>query len=145
MYACPALQVLAVRGQHCCDATVVPSLHVWAVQSCTAPKVWPVSCLPMVLVYSSTRSGNITYAITCHSVEVNATTLVPLAVSVVPSVPLLVDEPRTHAWPNHARPTSEPVGQLVISVQCELESTKPPLHAENRLRRFCMLTLSLQA
>lgn len=64
MYAPPASQVVLLRGQHCCAATVCPSLQVDDVQSWTAPKVCPVS-----------------WARTCHSVLVLTTTLAPLTVS----------------------------------------------------------------
>lgn len=47
MYFSPASQVPLLRGQHCC-AVEVPSLQVELVQSCTAPKVCPVSCLVSV-------------------------------------------------------------------------------------------------
>jgi hypothetical protein len=33
IYAPPASQVVALKGQHCCDATVVPSVQVVEVQS----------------------------------------------------------------------------------------------------------------
>ncbi len=42
----PALQVDELRGQHCCALTALLSRHVLSKQSCTAPKVCPVSCLP---------------------------------------------------------------------------------------------------
>ena len=49
MKRCRASHEVALRGQHCCRVAV-PSLHELDVQSCTAPKVWPVS-----------------WAMTCHS------------------------------------------------------------------------------
>jgi hypothetical protein len=60
----PAGQVDEESGQHCCAATVVPSLHVELVQSCTAPNVCPTSC-----------------AMTSHSVFVLTMTLAPDTVS----------------------------------------------------------------
>ena len=39
MYFCPASQLLADSGQHCCEASVDADAQVSAVQSCTAPKV----------------------------------------------------------------------------------------------------------
>jgi len=44
MYFWPASQVLEESGQHCDALTACELAHVCDVQSCTAPKVWPVSC-----------------------------------------------------------------------------------------------------
>lgn len=98
MKAALALQLDWERGQHCCLVTV-PSEQVWDVQSWTAPKVWPVS-----------------WAMTCHSVLVQTTTL---AAAIVSFWLLAEDscEPCTHTWPSQARPTAESVPQVLRRVQ----------------------------
>lgn len=110
----PASQVSALRGQHCCAATVLPSLQVVDVQSCTAPKVWPVS-----------------WAMTCHSVEVRTTTLAELTVS-LPDEEDDVVAVLTQAWPNHASPTADPVAQVLSKVQYAFVSLRSPRQPEKR-------------
>ena len=95
MYLPPAGQVSAERGQHCCAATVLPSAQVVESQSWTAPKVWPTS-----------------WAMTSHSVSVLTTTLAPDTVSFEPDW-VEACAVLTQAWPSHARPTAEPVLQVV--------------------------------
>lgn len=61
----------------------------------------------------------ITYAITCHSVEVLATTFAPETVWTPPvlEVEFLESAFTTQACPNQAKPTADPVLQFVSRVQ----------------------------
>ena len=89
-------------------------------QSCTAPKVWPVSCLHgCVSTYRSERMGGGCYAMTCHSCSVRTTTFVPATDSEVPSDEFDCCDPVAQACPSHARPTAEPVGHVLRRVQWE--------------------------
>ena len=119
-----ASQVVELRGQHMEAEAELPT-QVEAVQSWTAPMVWPIS-----------------WAITLHSVDVRATTLTPLTKE--PSSELVVAS-LWQSWPSHARPTDEPVSQVVRRVhRARLSLERWPLHWENRFRRVSMVVLSLQ-
>lgn len=91
-------------GQHCWREEV----QALATQSWTAPKVCADS-----------------WAKTCHSLDVRATTLAPIL--------------ELHSWPIHDTPTSPPVRHVVISVQYAfVESSRDLLQDENCRRRQSM-------
>jgi hypothetical protein len=95
MYFASASQVDEESGQHW-DESCSFSEHVWESQSCTAPKVWPVS-----------------WAKTCQEEpELRTTTLAP-----VTELSPAVVKSDVHNRPIHDTPTSLSVGQLVIRVQ----------------------------